>query len=279
MSSARTYHKALWYNRLMKKEYMLTLGVLAGSTLDAGCTANQLAARIPQSRPTESAAARPPETTQKEVNPDPIFRAANVILGNQRRRGQGALIDINGTISVYTSYAGAFEIAQDRIPGYIEVPAVGRLNLDPQQFFSVTGPARKENIPTAYYVFQGPEEQKLQASVAAKAIKPLVYAPGKIPIGERVAIPNIETGQYTMLKATEELPASGSIVLDAVQKDAVCTFGTGNPVLRMVDGTITNETWGIMIGVSPGAQVSNPTRGSQLKCYSKVLLLPNVTTP
>ena len=208
-----------------------------------------------------------------DLNPDPLFRAANVsVLIGSGGNAHASLIN-NGNDYILSTAEHVARAVQYSSISSVQIPGVGTTLLDPERFIFGTRHG-KERETSAFYIFGEENQAIIKEAMSEKKIQPLQMKSGLPKKSEIVAIPQGERGSYSLYQYDEYYPFENLFTLQGSSEN--CSGDSGSPILEIEKMQQSNEInpTGAFYGTLQGASESR-TELDGRACSSLIFARPN----
>ncbi len=209
----------------------------------------------------------------QDLNKDPAYRAASMLLYNDTNMGHASLIEHLGKLYLYTVAHVARGVSGmtrgNQRPVFLHVPGVDFYQLDG----AFDQKVRQGDVdPPAFYELTGGLLQRMQSEVQKKSLRPLTLLSRSPKVNERVAIARSDTGKYTIMMNSVIYTTGFDYRLFNSNLGVVCSGRSGGAVLRMGEnGVITPEVYGVIKqGIPP--IITDPENIFPGNCYTDAIM-------
>lgn len=182
-----------------------------------------------------------------DTNADPIFRAGTIPVFSQRYLGHGFLTVRGGNL-YFTTAEHVADIAQGDC-AYYYFPGADFFALARFSFFSFSGNHRAESDELAEFQVTGNLLERLLPAIRAGEITPIIPTYHAPAVGSIVAIPNAETGNYTLYRI-DDIQRTYITLGSNGQHGLVCGGRSGSPVLLVSGDRVTNQAIGVISSIN-----------------------------
>lgn len=202
------------------------------------------------------------KTYIKDINTDPLFRAATLKIDDKNNIGHAALISENGFFRIYT-IEHVIKYLHD--PLELTIPGVGNYSLA-RKDFSILLRATGEYEGADFINPRGKLSTALDEAVKGRILQPLVLTSEKPKEGELVAVANSITGNYDtfLYKYYEEV--RNLLHFERVENNVFCGGQSGSPLLKMLNGKPTNQVYGFLSNFATESLIDDPNGVLGLSC-------------
>lgn len=188
-----------------------------------------------------------------DTNIDPVFRAGTIPLFSDTYLGHGALV-VRGGKLFYVTVEHVADIALGNC-AYYYFPGASFFALSRYSSFLFSEGRWSDSDELAAFQIQGDLLTRLSVEIKAGKIMPLVASYTIPASGSIVAIPNADTGAYT-LYAIEQIQRGWFSMVTNGQSGLICGGRSGGPVLVIENGVVTNKTIGAVSAINTSALVN-----------------------
>jgi hypothetical protein len=182
-----------------------------------------------------------------DTNPDPIFRAGTIPFFSERYLGHGFLI-IRSDRLYYVTAEHVADIAQGDC-AYYYFAGADFFALARFSYYSFSSNHRAEEDELAEFQITGNLFERLAPLIRAGQITPMIPTYQVPDPGAIVAIPNAETGDYTLYRI-DSVHHSYITLGTNGQQGLVCGGRSGSPVLLVQGNSVTNLAIGIISSIN-----------------------------
>lgn len=223
---------------------------------------------------------REPEPEQNPQNPDEeaIFRAGSLLLiSSEKKVAQAFLMEEWGQYAFYTIGHAADALFEDRDNVSITSSGLFKAQLDPRMF--IYGSTENDiELSAGHLVDFLRNEQDIltiHQLIEEKKLVPLVPAQRPPVKDERIAIPDPDSGNLTIMQVVQYDQSENMFSIVSNGKRVICKGRSGAPVLRYNGNSLTNEVYGIVAE----AFLGHPTENCGFRALFRPINIQTIPQP